>query len=323
MQPTPGDVHVNKWLTNVSVAYMETDEEFISSQVFPNIPVGNKSDIYPIFDKDVWFRDEMRKRPAGTETEGIGWGSTQGTYNAEEYGLHHDIPDPRRRNSDSVFKTDAIGTRLLTKMAQIRREVQWVSSYFKTGVWTKDRTGVSSGPTGTQFLQWDQSAADPIKDVLTDKIKMQELTGFAPNTLVLSPYVYNSLRFNSLIMDRIKYTQRGVITAELLASLFEVKRVLIPTGIVNAAKEGLAASYGFMFGKHAFLCYSVDSPSIEMPTAGYTFSWTGLYGNSAWGGRVKKYRMEQLASDRIEIEMAYDMRVIAPDLGVFYSGAVA
>jgi hypothetical protein len=33
--------------------------------------------------------------------------------------------------------------------------------------------------------------------------------------------------------------------------------------------------------------------------------------------------MENLAADRIEIEMAFDMKVISADLGAFFNGAVS
>jgi hypothetical protein len=38
---------------------------------------------------------------------------------------------------------------------------------------------------------------------------------------------------------------------------------------------------------------------------------------------MKRFRMEQLASDRIEIEMAIDEKIVAPDLGMFINNAVA
>lgn len=37
---------------------------------------------------------------------------------------------------------------------------------------------------------------------------------------------------------------------------------------------------------------------------------------------MKRFRMEPIASDRIEGEMTYDMRVISPDVGVFLSNVV-
>ena len=59
------------------------------------------------------------------------------------------------------------------------------------------------------------------------------------------------------------------------------------------------------------------------PTAGYTFSWTGLLGNGAEGNRIKRFRMEPLGSDRVEIEISFDQKLVAPDLGFFFEEVVA
>ena len=59
------------------------------------------------------------------------------------------------------------------------------------------------------------------------------------------------------------------------------------------------------------------------PAAGYTFTWNSYVGGGGKGIKVKSFRMEHIASDRIEAEMTYDMKVVAPDLGVFWDAAVA
>ena len=56
-------------------------------------------------------------------------------------------------------------------------------------------------------------------------------------------------------------------------------------------------------------------------SAGYTFSRAGLLGAGNSGQRMKRYRMEPRAADRIEIEMALDHTLVAPDLGVFFENA--
>jgi hypothetical protein len=38
---------------------------------------------------------------------------------------------------------------------------------------------------------------------------------------------------------------------------------------------------------------------------------------------IKKFRQEQLESDRVEVNMAWDNKVIDADCGYFFSGAVA
>jgi hypothetical protein len=75
--------------------------------------------------------------------------------------------------------------------------------------------------------------------------------------------------------------------------------------------------------KSFLLGYRAARPARNAPSAGYTFSWNGYLGASAFGGRIKKFRMEAISCDRIEIEMAYDYKIVAPELGQFYSAVVA
>jgi hypothetical protein len=59
------------------------------------------------------------------------------------------------------------------------------------------------------------------------------------------------------------------------------------------------------------------------PAGGYTFTWNGYLAGNSYGIRMKNFRMEPIAADRIEGEMTYDMRVVAKDMGIFLSNAVA
>ena len=51
-QPTASDVHVNMPLTNISVAWMQNQQEFIADRVFPTVPVKHRSDRYYVYDRD-------------------------------------------------------------------------------------------------------------------------------------------------------------------------------------------------------------------------------------------------------------------------------
>ena len=134
--------------------------------------------------------------------------------------------------------------------------------------------------------------------------------------------MFDALSRNVAILERIKYSERGIITEELLRAVFNVDRLVVTWAIQNTGNQGGADAFDFMNGKNALLCYSAPSPGLQTPTAGYIFSWAGFLGSAATGTRVKRFRMEAIESDRIEGEMAFDMKVVAPDLGVFWSGAV-
>jgi hypothetical protein len=132
------------------------------------------------------------------------------------------------------------------------------------------------------------------------------------------------------IIDRIKYTQRGVVTEDLIATLFDIDELYVSYATVatgpqtgDMRSQDSAATYGFITGSTSvLLAYVPSGPSLLTPSAGYTFTWSGYLGGNSEGVRVKRFRMEHIASDRIEAEMTYDMKVVCPDLGMFVNSAV-
>ena len=149
-------------------------------------------------------------------------------------------------------------------------------------------------------------------------------TAYKPNTLVMGAQVYQKLLDHPDVLDRIKYTGTGGFTTEdVLARLFGVDRLLVSWSVKNTGAEGETASYAFNFGKHALLCYSPASAGPNQPAAGYTFTWSGLEGAGATGIRIKRFRLERNSADRVQGEIAYDLKQVSSALGYFFSGAVA
>lgn len=324
MNPTPGDVHVNTPLTNISIAYVQDAASFVASQVFPNIPVQKQSDRYYTYDRGSFNRDEMQERAPATESAGGGYDiDNTPTYFATRYSFHRDIPDEMRANADAVLNVDREATVFVTQKALIKREKIFTAQYMKSGVWTNDWAGVASAPTGNQVLKWSSASSTPIENVRTAKRTIRQSTGFEPNTLLLSRIAYDALLDHPEIIDRLKYGQTPGAAAQVddsdLAALFKVQRILVMNAIENIAKEGQPANHQFIGGNGALLCYAASSPGLMTPTAGYTFSWTGLLGSGAEGNRIRSFRMENIGSDRVEIDMSFTCKLVGADLGFFWN----
>jgi hypothetical protein len=327
--PTQSDLHVNVPLTNVSVAYMQSASSYIADKVFPPVPVNKQSDLYWRYSKSDWRRTDVKRRAPGTETAGVGWNMNTGNYFCHVYGVHKDIADQERANSDSEFNLDRDATEFITNQHLLQRDVAWSQAYFQTGVWSTQFTGVDTAPTSGQFMAWDQASSDPVGDVARMFILFRQLTGFAPNVGVLGAYVMAALKQHPDIIDRIKYTQRGIVTEDLIATLFDIDELYVNYStqsvgpqMPDAVEQDAAATFNFIGNPTAVLfAYAPSAPSLLTPSAGYTFTWRGYLGGNAKGIRVKRFRMENLASDRIEAEQTYDMQVVCPDMGMFLSGA--
>jgi hypothetical protein len=190
---------------------------------------------------------------------------------------------------------------------------------------------VASAPTAGEFLQWDLSSSDPLSDQTGFAIDFRQLTGFNMNFMVLGADVWKALKNHPAILDRVKYTQKGVVTKDLVASFFDVDRLeicyatqAIGPQINDAALQDAASTYEFIVpSKNVLMGYAPRSPSLMTPSAGYTFVWKGYAAGNSQGLRISQFRMEHLKSDRIEAEMTYDMKVVSTDCGVFLIDAVS
>lgn len=328
--PTPSDVHVNVPLTNISVAMMQDATNFIADRVFPNIPVAKQSDRYYTYDRGYFNRDEMKIRAPSTESAGSGYTlDNTPNYFCPVYAFHHDIDDQRRGNSDAMLDPDREAVALVTNKGLLKRETNWVGQFFVGGVWTADMDGVSTGENNTTtFRQWNDANSTPIENVRAAKTAVLQLTGVEPNTLIMGQQVFDALIDHPDIVDRVKYGQSGVgkpadIDVAELVALFKIPRIFIMKSIQNTAREGAANAHSFIGGKKALMCYAAPSPGLMTPSAGYTFSWTGYLGAAAQGQRITRMRADLLKSDRVEIEMAFDQKLIAADLGFFWDTIVA
>lgn len=324
--PKMQDAHIDRALTNISVAYLQEASAFIADKVFPVVPVRRQSDLYYIYDKGDFMRDEAKIRAAATESAGGDYGvEASHPYFCKKHAFHIDVTPEDRANYDEPLDADQDGTEFVSQKMLIRREMAWATTYFRPNVWGTEWTGVPAVPLGPgQKLQWDNIASTPIEDVTTAGVTMASQTGYRPNVMVLSPFAFNALKNHPDILDRIKYTQKGIVTSDLLATLFEVDRCVVAWSVVNSAVKGAQENVGFIMGRHALLAYANPRPALRKPSAGYIFAWTGLEGSGGFGNRIVRLPMDLLGlgTERIEGEIAFDTQQVCADLGTFFTNIV-
>jgi hypothetical protein len=333
-QPTLRAVHVDQPLTNISVAFLQNANSFVASQVFPNIRVQKRSDVYYTYDRGFFNRNQAKLRAPATEAAVAGFGLATDSYMAKVVALKAQIAWQIEANADSPVQLERANTEMLMHQMLIEKEVDWASNYFVTGKWGTEYDGVAdstAGPGTDEVVQWsDQTSGDPIGNIRRAKTDMMESTGFMPNTMVASQRVIDALIDHPDIVDRIKYSggvgnqNPAMATEQTLAQLFGVSRILVMRGIVNTAAEGDTNSHSFIGGRNALLCYSAPTPGLMTPTAGYTFTWSGYQGaGNAFGASVTRREDDKIKATEIEAEMAYAHKLVASDLGVFFKDIVA
>lgn len=322
--PTPQEGHVDVLLSNMSVAYIQQQTAFVAGQAFPTIPVANASNFYLEFPRGYFFRDQVGPRPLGGYSPVADFKLDKKPYLCEEEGLTTMLDDRERANATPPYDPERAKVRFLTQQHLIHTDRKWAASFFAAGVWTNQKQGGAAVGGGVDFVQFDQATSTPVKTIKAYKMAAQEATGFAPNCMVVGAKAQLELEEHPDVIDRIKHTERGIVTSQILASLFGVDKYLVPGGIHNVGKEGLADQFEFIVGKnHILLCYAAPEPGLETPSAGYTFAWTGLIPGSSYQSAVWRGRDERAHSDWFEVRMAVDQRKVAQDLAIFLKDAVA
>ena len=323
-QPSINQVHVDAILTNASVAYIQSADNFIANRVFPIVPVDKQSNLYFKYTKEDWFRDDARLRADGAEAATSGYGLSTDSYYADVYAIKKAVGDQTMANFDNPLDPMRDAAKFTAQLILNRMEQQFVTDFITTGVWGTDYAGVAGSPSTNEFKQWsDLSNSDPIQDVETWKARILSTTGFEANKLVLGYDVYKTLRNHPDVIDRVKYTGNTVPDTAYLASLFGLEEVLVAKAVKNTATEGQTGSFSFAFGKSAILVHAPANPGLLTPSAGYSFQWRGVSEGLGLTVGTKQYRVEQNAATYIESQIAFDNKVVAADLGVFAGTVVA
>ncbi len=332
--PSLSDLHVSAVLTDLSIRFMRNREDFIASKVAPIVPVSHQVDLFRTYNRADWFREGAEKRAPGTPTAGGGFRLSQDSYSTVPYGFHKDIDDMTRSNADSMFALDNDAMEFVSEQLLMKYENLALTSIFEASVWTgaatgNDQAGVSGAPAADQFLQFNDVASAPIE--LFDRMmtEMHEQSGKRPNTLVVGPRVHDALKEHPDLVEKIKYTQRGVMGEDLIASLLGIENYHVARYTrVTTAEQASSDTYAYQAGKNMWLGFIEPSPGLLKASALYSFSWSGYTGVGGIEGlgvgvRIKKFRIEEIESDRVEGTFAVDVKRVGAILGIKFPTAVA
>lgn len=316
-QPTSTDVHADAALTDFSIAYVQDQNNFVAGSSMPWFPVQHKSDLYFVFNKDDWMRDDaVKQRAEGEGAPRSGFTLSKGSYNATPWWTAVPLSQLTQANADPSLPLDRAATQLVTQRMLIRRERLFATSFMTTGKWGKDYVG------GTDFTPWDDYASDPKKNIDDAKNYMAKLTGFVPNCFTVAYTVHQALCRHPLFVDRIKYTSDASISADIIKRYLELDEYYVTKAAYSSSNEGAASpTQAFAVGPNALLTYKEGTPTVMSPTAATVFGWSGLTGLNNMGVRIDQFYDQDKKEDVVRGEFAFDMKITGSDLGVFFSAA--
>jgi hypothetical protein len=316
-QPNVKELLTSVPLQNVSLAYKNKD--YIGDRVFTIIDTANPKAKITKYLKGAWFRNEAGIRAAGTRANRSGYPITEVSIATDEYAHAKEVTDEDRKNAalpnapalkpemDAIeFCSDKIDLNKEVQIAQLIKDTAWIDGN-ATG---EDAEGLWAAGSGNTFLA----------DINKAQRTIQAATGKEANVLVIDYGTYMSLKEETTILDKIKYTQRGVLTVDLLAALLELEEVIVGKALVNVAKETktgtewsslkiweVTATKGM-----GFLCHRTKTPGLKTASAGYQVR---LYQEGGGIRRLSTWREPAEHQDVYEAAEETDIVVTGADLG--------
>jgi len=268
------DVSYSQVLTDVSVKYQNA--AMIGEQLFTPVPVQKNTGIYYEYGKQDLRLYDLHRAP-GSPSKEIEWSVTRSQpFYTEEIAVSMPIP----REVEEVQDTPPLDlqvdtTEYLTNIILLNIEKKIADIVQNQSLYPTDHKEDIGNA-------WGNDNSDPItkirqyKNVIRSKIIME------PNVLLLGAKVYNRLLDHPKIVDRIKYTQLGVTTQELMARIFEVNKLLVGRAVAITSKEGKSETQNDIWGNIAILAYVTPRPGLKQITFGYLFRQRGYRAVETW-----------------------------------------
>jgi len=303
-QPTINDVHINRALSNISVAYR--NEEFLADQVFPAVTVESKSDHYFTFGKNAWFRNEAAPRAPGTRAARGEYDISTASYICLPYALATPLPDEIRANADNPLQPGITAVEYVTNGLMLSREIRVASMVMTSTNWT-----YSSSPS----TQWTSDTSEPETDIDNAINGVVSQIGRMPNVAIMSWDVWRKLKNHPNMLERLKYTRPGgVLTPGDLREWFGFEKVLVGMSLSDSSKDGQSGSMSYVWGDDFWTGYVPSAPALMTPASGYILEW---------GARTaSEYREDQEHQDVYEVQEFTDEVITASDAGAIVYDAV-
>lgn len=321
-----GAGHVDRPVTDMSIAAFQSDTNFVSSQF---VPYGSqkRSDQFFVYNQGDLARLQVAKRGQNTPAERGGFDWTESTFSTVKYDLATEADLEAYENMDEPLSAEADAMAFLNMQMKLNSEKRWADTCFKTGVWGLDVTGASS-PSGSEVKQWDLSGSDPLGDIEDVKAQVQaSCGGFEPNTVIMGRDVWRKLVRHPDVLDLYKANGNGegaraTATLRAIAELLEVDRVLVSRAVINSAKKGASASNALVLSRGCWVGYYDPTPAtLRTMTAFRRFAHTGRGKNQ--GLMVKRYESDILDSLTFEMSHTFVDKVVVPAAGAFFTTIIS
>ena len=309
---------VNPELTAIAVGYRNRDIDLIADRVLPRVMTAKRFNYrrYPAGEAYTLPSTRVGRK---SEPTMVDFSGTDVTDECIDYGLDDMIPNDEQQawadmpKAPGAVSPMAKSTSLLTGLVLLDREVRVANLVFAQATYPASNRVALSGTS-----QWsDFTNSNPLDAMLS----ALDIPIFRPNVAVFGQATWTKVRQHPRVIQAVYGTAQtgGAVTREQVASLLEVREVVVGAGFVNTARRGQAPTIQRVWGRHAaFLYVSEEQASADQPTFGFTAQW-----GTRIAGSMPAPRSGLRGSEVVRVGESVREVISASDSGYYFENAVA
>ena len=268
MSPSQARV-IDPILTNVARGYKNAD--LVGDVLFPVVDVDQRGGKIIEFRKEDFFLYATGRVP-GANTRRVQYGYDGAPYALEQHALEGVVPFEIMQEANQVPGIDMARVAVMKtqNIVALRTEKAQADVARNAASYAAANKVTLSGTS-----QWNDygTVSDPSANIETGKEAIRAQGGRRGNTVLLSAAAFSKVSQHPKIIDRIKFTGRDSVTVEMLAQLWQVKRVVVGDAVYST-DAGVMTD---VWGKDVVVAYT-DVGSLRdmgLPSYGYTYRLRG------------------------------------------------
>jgi len=274
---------VDPVLTTIARGY--SNAEFIGDKLFPFVTVDKEGGRIPKFGKESFRVYDTERAIRADSNQMQAWGIETITYETTEHDLKYPIDYRELKESALDLKTRA--TESTTEAIRLKHEKICAE------LAQDDNLYPASNKEIITTDKFNLPNTDPIKIIEEKKSALRSIIGKRPNTMVMGASVFDALKNHPKIIERIKYSQVGVITLDLLKAVFGIPNIFVGESVFS--DDGI--NFSDIWADNVILAYVTNPSGMAStpyePCFGYTLRVRGFPFVDTWeenGGKITVVR---------------------------------
>lgn len=298
-------------LTEIAQGYK--NQAFIGDELFPVVEVEKEFGKTPRFGlENLRIYDSIRAikaQPKQTELEDFSFSE----YRLEEHSLELPIDWRESEASKELVRLESYAARVVMDSLLLERE-------YKISQLAQNDSNYNAehiNPLDGTHEKWNDDDSNPLEQIRDAMDVVRRANIRRPNVLILGPGSYSALQEHPKVIEKIKYTNLGVVTEDLLGSLLGTKneplKVLVGSGVYA---DSTTNEFTDLWRNTAILAYVPQSKANQRTryesSFGYTYQKSGfpIVNSSLDRNGLVKYVLGSIM---------YDVKILNPNAGFIFT----